>query len=306
MPRSGPIYTLPEAAFVPNTVISSTAVNDDFSDIAGALTDSLARNGAGGMTAVLPLANAGFSYLSDPNTGMSRSAADTQVITCGGANIITASPTIVAVAGTMDAASVTQNGSPLTMIGEIRLWSGTAAPAGWLLCNGSTKARATYPLLWNFAAVEIALANLLFTNGNGSTTFTIPDLRGRVPAHVDGGAGRLNTVTMTPNGNTLGATGGAQTAALTQANLPSGITLATTVTGTHTHTLSGLGVVAVQNGTGASQGNLLTTSGGVSTPLTTGNNNSAITASTALGGSGADVNTTQPTILLNYIIYAGA
>ena len=84
MARNGSgTYVLPEAAFVPNTPISSAAVNSDFSDIADALTGSLARDGQGGMTAVLPLANTGFTYLTDPNTGMRRTAADAQAMTKG-------------------------------------------------------------------------------------------------------------------------------------------------------------------------------------------------------------------------------
>ncbi len=100
MPRNGSgSYSLPEAAFIPNTAISSSAVNSDFSDIATALTGSLARDGQGGMTAVLPLANLGFTYLNDPNTGMRRTAADTQAIFAGAVDTITVTSTGVSVAG---------------------------------------------------------------------------------------------------------------------------------------------------------------------------------------------------------------
>lgn len=80
---------------MPNTPISSAAVNSDLSDIADALTGSLARDGQGGMTAVLPLANTGFSYLTDPNTGMRRTAADTQAISAGGVDAVTITSTAV-------------------------------------------------------------------------------------------------------------------------------------------------------------------------------------------------------------------
>jgi len=49
-------YTLPEAAFVFGTVISETAVNSDLSDIATALTGSIAKNGVTPITANLPMA----------------------------------------------------------------------------------------------------------------------------------------------------------------------------------------------------------------------------------------------------------
>jgi microcystin-dependent protein len=61
-----------------------------------------------------------------------------------------------------------------------------AAPTGWLLCDGSAVSRsgATKRL---FEAIGTT-----FGTGNGSTTFNLPDLRGRVPVGVDGTAGRLS------------------------------------------------------------------------------------------------------------------
>ena len=100
MPRNGSgSASLAEPAFVPNTPISSSAVNSDLSDIADMLTGSLARDGQGGMTSVLPLANTGFSYLTDPNTGMRRTAADTQAISAGGVDAVTITSTAVDVIG---------------------------------------------------------------------------------------------------------------------------------------------------------------------------------------------------------------
>lgn len=96
MPRNGSgSASLAEPAFIPNTPISSAAVNSDLSDIADMLTGSLARDGQGGMTAVLPLANTGFTYLTDPNTGMRRTAADTQAIFAGGVDAVTITATAV-------------------------------------------------------------------------------------------------------------------------------------------------------------------------------------------------------------------
>lgn len=96
MPRNGSgSASLAEPAFIPNTPISSSAVNSDLSDIADMLTGSLARDGQGGMTAVLPLANTGFTYLTDPNTGMRRTAADTQAISAGGVDAVTITSTAV-------------------------------------------------------------------------------------------------------------------------------------------------------------------------------------------------------------------
>lgn len=61
-------------------------------------------------------------------------------------------------------------------IGEIRAFPFAFAPRGWALCNGQT-----LPVNQNQA-----LFSLLGTTygGNGQTTFALPDLRGRAPAHV--------------------------------------------------------------------------------------------------------------------------
>jgi microcystin-dependent protein len=68
--------------------------------------------------------------------------------------------------------------------GTIRL-SGTASPeTGWLLCNGAEVSRTTYATLFG----KLGTA---FGTGDGSTTFNLPDLRGRVPVGPDGAAGRL-------------------------------------------------------------------------------------------------------------------
>lgn len=86
-------------------------------------------------------------------------------------------------------------------------YGGAAAPSGWLLCGGQAVNRVTYAAL--FTAIGVA-----FGVGDGSTTFNVPDLRGRVPAGLDnmvqGPANRMTSQTVAPNGNTLGANGGVQ------------------------------------------------------------------------------------------------
>src|SRR6266853_905237 len=75
MPRnSSGVYSLPQAAFVPNSVISSSAVNSNFSDIAVALTGSLPVNGSTGMTGQFLSTSGnvgapGLAFASDTNTG---------------------------------------------------------------------------------------------------------------------------------------------------------------------------------------------------------------------------------------------
>lgn len=92
-----------------------------------------------------------------------------------------------------------------TPAGAILQFAGSTAPDGWLICNGSTVSRSTYANL--FAAIGEA-----YGAGNGSTTFKIPDLRGRVPVGAGQGSGLTNRV--------LAATGGSQSLNLTENQLP--------------------------------------------------------------------------------------
>jgi microcystin-dependent protein len=66
-------------------------------------------------------------------------------------------------------------------LGEIRMFAGNFAPAGWAICNG-----ATMPISENDA-----LFTLLGTTygGDGQETFNLPNLQGRVPVHMGQGPG---------------------------------------------------------------------------------------------------------------------
>jgi microcystin-dependent protein len=88
-------------------------------------------------------------------------------------------------------------GSPY--IGEIRMFAGNFAPAGWAFCNGQL-----IPISENDA-----LFNLIGTTygGDGQNTFALPDLQSRVPVHQG-------------NGFTLGQTGGAEEVTLTTQQIP--------------------------------------------------------------------------------------
>jgi len=213
MPRNGAgIFNLAQPAFQSQTPISSGAMNSDLSDIADGLTGSLPRDGQGAMTAVLPLASTGFTYSADPNTGMSRSAADEQVITCGGTVIARFSSTGVDFTG-----SVNNDGNAVDPPGVIKSYAGTVIPAGYLTCDGTAVSRTTYARL--FAAIGTT-----YGSGDGSTTFNLPDLRGRAIAAVDAGSGRL------PGYTTLGTAGGLASQAVAQNQLPN-VTIAANVNG---------------------------------------------------------------------------
>lgn len=96
MPRNGSgVYNLPQPPFIPSTVITSSAVNSNFSDLGSAVTGSLARDGQGGMTGQLPAIDGtvgapGISFVSDTNTGIRRVAADQLAIVVGGVDALSA------------------------------------------------------------------------------------------------------------------------------------------------------------------------------------------------------------------------
>jgi len=145
------------------------------------------------------------------------------------------------------------------------------APAGWLACGGQAVSRTTYATL--FTAIGTS-----YGSGDGSTTFNLPDLRGRVVAGLNtlGGsdANRLTVAGCGIEGDNLGAAGGLETHTLTVGQLPP-----------HTHTLP------AESGVG----------GGASVVdyRLDALNASGITNST---GDGLAHNNTEPTIVLNYII----
>ncbi len=85
-------------------------------------------------------------------------------------------------------------------IGEIRMFGGNFAPAGWAFCSGQL-----LPISENDAL--FALIGTTY-GGDGKTTFRLPDLRGRLPIHFGSGV-------------VLGETGGAERVTLTVTQLPS-------------------------------------------------------------------------------------
>lgn len=143
----------------------------------------------------------------------------------------------------------------------------------------------------------------IYGSGDGSTTFNVPDLRGRVPAGKDdmGGsaASRLTTAGGGIDGASLGSVGGTQNGTISQLNLPA-VTLTTTITDPgHTHAVTGgiYGGGSISPQAGAST-NVPTSPALVTiSPATTG-----ISASTALGGAGTAFRIVQPAIICNYIV----
>lgn len=87
-----------------------------------------------------------------------------------------------------------------SITGSIVSFTGSAIPAGYLACDGSQVSRTTYAELFG-------TVNTLFGSGNGSTTFHIPDLRGRFLRGIDDLAGIDPDVGSRTAMNSGGATG---------------------------------------------------------------------------------------------------
>lgn len=174
--------------------------------------------------------------------------------------------------------------------GVVLPYGGGTAPTGWLLCYGQAISRTTYATLYGIIGTT-------YGSGDGSTTFNVPDLRGRVIAGQDdmGGtsANRLTGVTGSVDGDVLGGTGGAETHTLTSAEMPvhnHGVN-----DPAHAHTLN---EITLKGSTGGSS-----VPNGAWFDVGTVGINSAYTGVTIQNaGSGNAHNNVQPTIILNYII----
>jgi microcystin-dependent protein len=129
--------------------------------------------------------------------------------------------------GFVDLGYITAEIQGLVPPGTISMFGGAAAPLGYLLCDGALVSRTTYALL--FAAIGTT-----WGAGDGSTTFGLPDLRGRGPVGAGAGVG------LTPRA--LAATGGAETVTLDTTQIPSHTHAGTTDSaGSHAHTSNATG-----------------------------------------------------------------
>src|ERR1051325_249336 len=84
-------------------------------------------------------------------------------------------------------------------VGEIRMFAGNFAPAGWMFCEGQLLPISEYETLFNLIGTTYG--------GDGQSTFALPDLRGRIPLHFG-------------NGFVLAEKGGSEGGTLTVQQLP--------------------------------------------------------------------------------------
>ena len=84
-------------------------------------------------------------------------------------------------------------------VGEVRMFAGNFAPAGWLFCDGQLLPISEYETLFQLIGTTYG--------GDGQNTFALPDLRGRIPIH-------------TGNSHVLAETGGVETVTVTVSQMP--------------------------------------------------------------------------------------
>jgi len=169
------------------------------------------------------------------------------------------------------------NGANLVPTGTVSAFAGSSAPTGYLLCDGSAVNRTTYAALFGVISDTYGI-------GDGSTTFNLPDLRGRVVAGMGESLLGATADTLGEDNGTIAST---KTHTLTTAEMPS-----------HQHKTDGTdsgdnhpvrrGSDAIIDGTStsASADDAYYKAGSV----------------TGTAGSGQAHNNVQPTIILNYII----
>lgn len=276
--------------------------NTPLEDIALGLTARLMRNGSAPMTGPLRVADGavgapGLVFAGATGWGFYKTA-NGFAVALDGVKVAEFTPTGLA------------GGMPIGM-GPIP-WSFSTPPTGWVLCNGQLLSRTTYSALWTMVSAEITAGNTLFTVGDGSTTFGIPDLRGRVPAGADdmgvAAANRLTAAGAGFSGTQLGAAGGAQGVSLTAAQLAghthSGTTGGMKRNNPHKHGIDvRSGVYTRQEGTSA--GNVWHDVSAGETATADIDHEHDFTTDSGAGLSGAAHLNVQPTIITNYIIYTG-
>jgi microcystin-dependent protein len=201
-----------------------------------------------------------------------------------------------------------------TPTGAIQQFAGSSAPSGYLLCEGQAVSRTTYSALF-------AVIGTTYGTGDGSTTFNVPNLKGKIPVGLNSSDVSFDA---------RGETGGEKTHTITTAELPSHnhsftgtahshtvdpTSVSSSTTGAHTHTVtdaynsSELSDDANDRSVGsdATTSTTRTTSSSgdhshtIDIPSTTSSSTTA-TGTIGITGSGSAINVLQPYIVLYYII----
>ena len=194
-------------------------------------------------------------------------------------------------------------------VGAIKPWGKATAPAGYVLCDGAAISRTTYADLF-------AVISTTYGAGDGSTTFNVPQLQGKLPQGYDGntynlaGTGGANTVTVAVTNNQ--AATNATNQAVTVTGSISNTSLTTAQLASHSHgtnaksashsdgvdsvNAGGYGFPSANNnneGSGTGHNHAHTLSGTL-----TGNITTSLTGSVTAAGT----NSFSPFVVVNYII----
>ena len=153
-------------------------------------------------------------------------------------------------------------------VGEIRMFAGNFAPAGWMFCEGQLLPISEYETLFNLIGTTYG--------GDGQSTFELPDLRGRVPIHQG-------------NGFILAETGGVEQVTLTVNQIPS-----------HSHPLLG-SINVAQDPSPSSKVVGQVSAGALMYIQDTTDTDMSAQAITSIGGSQPH-NNFQPYLCVNFII----
>jgi microcystin-dependent protein len=159
-------------------------------------------------------------------------------------------------------------------VGTVQAFAGSTIPSGWLLCNGQAVSRTTYAKLYSVIGTK-------YGSGDGSTTFNLPNLQGRVPVGVSSSDSDFD----------LADTGGEKTHTLSVAEMPS-----------HDHANGSWAPINCEEYGGSDTGGDISGSGRKFPYIAS--SRSWWKAAFSKGGSGAH-NNLQPYIALNYIICVG-
>lgn len=173
------------------------------------------------------------------------------------------------------AASVGLKWAAAPPTGSMVAWGTVSAPAGYLLCDGTAVSRTTYADLF-------AIISTTFGVGDGSTTFNVPNLKGRIPVGLDSAQTEFDA---------MAETGGAKTHTLVSGEMPS-----------HTHTQDAHS--HVEQGPNLASGGALTL--GIDTNASGNQSTGSSTATTVAvnqsTGGGGSHNNLQPYLVINWVI----
>jgi len=202
---------------IDNINISANTVLDNngnpillFNTVANAVNEITISNASAGAGPIIAATG------SDPNIGLNidvQGVADINLNT--GLSGTTAIQGNASVAGNITCSGINtvplmKGGLNILPAGIINWYAGSTAPNGWLICTGQAISRTTYSSL--FTAI-----GTIWGVGDGSTTFNLPNQARSTLVGV-GGTNTSGTL-----GTTVGSTGGAETVAISTANMPAGV-----------------------------------------------------------------------------------